>query len=121
MRIVDLSADECKEVLNSASVGRLACSVENQPYVVPTCFVYEPEHLYVFSTLGQKIKWMRQNPKICLQTDQIGDRSNWRSEDRANCRTVAGSAATRPCPNVHSLENAPRPGTALRAQSHRLG
>jgi uncharacterized protein len=39
----------------------------------------EPEHLYVFSTLGQKIKWMRQNPKVCVQTDQVGDRSNWSS------------------------------------------
>jgi nitroimidazol reductase NimA-like FMN-containing flavoprotein (pyridoxamine 5'-phosphate oxidase superfamily) len=47
--------------------------------VVPICFVYEPEYLYVFSTLGQKIKWMRQNPKLCLQTDEIGDRSNWTS------------------------------------------
>ena len=77
MRIVEISGDECKELLNRVSVGRLACSLENQPYVVPICFVYEPEHLYVFSTLGQKIKWMRQNPKVCLQTDQIGDRSNW--------------------------------------------
>jgi len=79
MRIVEISHDECKDLLNRVSVGRLACSVENQPYVVPTCFVYEPEHLYVFSTLGQKINWMRQNPKVCLQTDQYADRSNWTS------------------------------------------
>lgn len=79
MRIVEISHDECKELLNQVSVGRLACSLEDQPYVVPTCFVYEPEHLYVFSTLGQKIKWMRQNPKVCLQTDQLGDQSNWTS------------------------------------------
>jgi|SRR6516225_5286034 len=79
MRIVDISRDECTELLNRVSVGRLACSLENQPYVVPICFVYEPEYLYVFSTLGQKIKWMRQNPKLCLQTDEIGDRSNWTS------------------------------------------
>lgn len=79
MRIVEISHDECKDLLNRVSVGRLACSAENQPYVVPTCFVYEPEHLYVFSTLGQKINWMRQNPKVCLQTDQYADRSNWTS------------------------------------------
>jgi nitroimidazol reductase NimA-like FMN-containing flavoprotein (pyridoxamine 5'-phosphate oxidase superfamily) len=79
MRIVEISQDECKGLLNRVSVGRLACSLEDQPYVVPTCFVYEPEHLYVFSTLGQKIRWMRQNPNVCLQADQIGDRSNWTS------------------------------------------
>jgi len=79
MRIVEISHDECKDLLSSVSVGRLACSLENQPYVVPICFAYEPDHLYMFSTLGQKIKWMRQNPNVCLQTDQVEDRSNWTS------------------------------------------
>jgi uncharacterized protein len=79
MRIVKISHDECKELLNRVSVGRLACSFENQPYVVPVCFASEPEYLYVFSTLGQKIEWMRQNPKVCLQADEIENRSNWTS------------------------------------------
>ena len=79
MRIAEISHDECKELLNRVSVGRLACALENQPYVVPVCFTYEPEYVYVFSTLGQKIEWMRQNPKVCLQTDEMGDRSNWTS------------------------------------------
>ena len=79
MRIVELSQDECKEPLNRVSLGRLACSLENQPYVVPVCFAYEPEYLYVFSTVGQKIEWMRQDPKVCLQADEIGSRSSWAS------------------------------------------
>jgi uncharacterized protein len=79
MTIVDLSHDECKELLNRVSVGRLACSLENQPYIVPVCFAYEPEYLYVFSTVGQKIEWMRQNPKVCLQADEIRSRSSWTS------------------------------------------
>jgi len=79
MRIVEISHDECKDLLNRVSVGRLACSHENQPYIVPVCFAYEPEYIYVFSTLGQKIEWMRQNPKVCLQADEIASRSNWTS------------------------------------------
>ena len=79
MRIVEISVDECKTLLSRLTVARLACALENQPYVVPVCFSYEPEYLYVFSTVGQKIKWMRQNPKVCLQADEIGDRSNWTS------------------------------------------
>jgi nitroimidazol reductase NimA-like FMN-containing flavoprotein (pyridoxamine 5'-phosphate oxidase superfamily) len=79
MRIIEIPHDECKELLNRVSVGRLACSVDNQPYVVPECFAYEPEYLYVFSTLGKKVKWMRQNPKVCLQTDEIENRSAWTS------------------------------------------
>jgi uncharacterized protein len=59
MRIVEISQDECKELLNRVLIGRLGCSLENQPYVVPVCFAYEPESLYVFSTLGKKIEWMQ--------------------------------------------------------------
>jgi nitroimidazol reductase NimA-like FMN-containing flavoprotein (pyridoxamine 5'-phosphate oxidase superfamily) len=79
MRIVEMSHHECTELLNRASVGRLACCLENEPYVVPVCFAYQPEYLYVFSTLGQKIKWMRQNPKVCFQTDDIENRLDWAS------------------------------------------
>ena len=79
MRVTDISEDECKELLKRVSVGRLGCALENQPYLVPVCFAYEPEHVYVFSTVGQKISWMRQNPKVCLQTDVIASRSYWTS------------------------------------------
>lgn len=79
MRIVEISPDECKDLLSRLSVGHLACALENQPYIVPVCFSYESECLDVFSTVGQKIKWMRQNPKVCLQVNEIRDRSNWMS------------------------------------------
>jgi nitroimidazol reductase NimA-like FMN-containing flavoprotein (pyridoxamine 5'-phosphate oxidase superfamily) len=79
MRIVPMSEGECIELLQRVPVARLACSLNDQPYVVPVCFAYESRHLYIFSTLGQKIEWMRQNPKVCLQADEIGNRSNWSS------------------------------------------
>ena len=77
MRIIAISQQECSEVLKRLSIGRLACALDNQPYIVPVCFSYEPDCIYIFSTLGKKIKWMRQNPKVCLQADEIGNRSNW--------------------------------------------
>jgi nitroimidazol reductase NimA-like FMN-containing flavoprotein (pyridoxamine 5'-phosphate oxidase superfamily) len=79
MRVIPISQPECRELLKSVSVGRLACSLNNQPYIVPVAFSYEPDCIYIFSTLGKKIKWMRQNPKVCLQADEIGNRSNWTS------------------------------------------
>ena len=48
-------------------------------YVVPVAFSYEPDCIYTFSTFGKKIEWMRKNPKVCLQADEIGNRSNWTS------------------------------------------
>jgi uncharacterized protein len=79
MRVIAISQQECSELLKRTSFGRLACSADNQPYVVPIHFSYEPGCIYVFSTFGKKIEWMRQNPKVCLQADEIGNRSNWLS------------------------------------------
>ena len=79
MRINPISQDDCVELLNRVSIGRLACSLDDQPYVVPVRFAYEPGYLYIFSTVGKKIKWMRKNPKVCLQADEIGNLSNWTS------------------------------------------
>lgn len=79
MRIISMSKEECGELMKRSSIGRLACSLANQPYVVPVAFSYEPDCIYVFSTFGKKVEWMRQNPKVCLQADEIGNRSNWLS------------------------------------------
>jgi len=77
MEVNEMAAEECKAVLEHASLGRLGCSYENQPYVVPIHFAYDSGYLYVFSTLGQKVKWMRANPKVCVQTDQIENQGEW--------------------------------------------
>jgi nitroimidazol reductase NimA-like FMN-containing flavoprotein (pyridoxamine 5'-phosphate oxidase superfamily) len=53
--------------------------LDHQPYIVPVAFSYEPARIYIFSILGKKIEWMRQNPKVCLQADEIGNDSNWLS------------------------------------------
>jgi len=79
MRVVAISQKECSELLNRVSIGRLACSLDDQPYIVPVAFSYEPECFYIFSTFGKKIEWMRKNPKVCLQADETENRSNWTS------------------------------------------
>jgi uncharacterized protein len=77
MEINEMTQDACRSVLTRVSMGRLGCSLENQPYVVPICFAYEPDYIYVFSTFGQKIKWMRVNPKVCIQIDELTNPSQW--------------------------------------------
>ena len=79
MRIIEISQHECSELLKRVSFGRLGCALDNQPYVVPVRFSYEPDCICIFSTVGQKIAWMRQNPKVCLQADEIGNDSTWLS------------------------------------------
>ncbi len=77
MRIIPISQQECGELLERVSIGRLACSLGDQPYIVPVAYSYESDCIYIFSTVGKKVKWMRQNPKVCLQADEIGTGSSW--------------------------------------------
>jgi hypothetical protein len=77
--IHELTANECREELVRADFGRLACSHENQPYVVPVRIAFDGEDIYSFSMLGQKIEWMRANPLVCLEVDKVESAADWTS------------------------------------------
>lgn len=77
MQVKELSEKDCRAALQRASMGRLGCSFEDQPYVIPVHIAFDGEAIYVFSTFGQKIKWMRANPKVCVQVDEINAPSKW--------------------------------------------
>ena len=79
MRIHELTTEECTEVLSRVNLGRLACARSDQPYVVPIHFSFDAERqcLYSFATLGQKVRWMRENPKVCLEIEEIVDKDQW--------------------------------------------
>ena len=77
MLIHELTASECRKELLGGGLGRLACSRENQPYVVPLYFAFDGEDIYAFSMLGQKIEWMRTNPLVCLEIDRVESTRDW--------------------------------------------
>jgi uncharacterized protein len=71
MRIQELDREKSLELLTHLRLGRTACAQAAQPYVVPFYFAYDEGYLYSFSTVGQKISWMRANPLVFVQTDEI--------------------------------------------------
>jgi len=79
MLIRKMTEAECLDTLARSRLGRLACAHLNQPYVVPIYFAYEHPYLYAFTTPGQKVDWMRYNPLVCLEVDEIGDSEHWTS------------------------------------------
>ena len=102
MVIREMSKEECLQVLAEARLARLACAFENQPYVVPVYLAYhqsaggEP-YLYGFTTLGQKVEWMRANPLVCVEVDEVHTSDQWVSV------VVSGhyeELPTAPAPNV---------------------
>ena len=81
MVIREMSREECLRVLARARLARLACAHENQPYVVPAHLVYHScdgeACFYGFTTLGQKVEWMRANPLVCVEVDEVTSDVQW--------------------------------------------
>ena len=79
MLIHELTAAQCDEVLARTNIGRLACARRDQPYIVPVFLYFDigEKCLYSFSAVGQKIDWMRDNPKVCVEVDEISEGFHW--------------------------------------------
>lgn len=79
MLIRELEREECQKLLEQTGFARLACVRDGEPYIVPIFFASSPECLYGFSTLGQKIDWMRSNPQVCIEVDEVRGPCEWTS------------------------------------------
>ena len=79
MMIHEMTKEECLDVLTKAGFGRLACARDNQPYIVPVYFACDKNYLYGVATVGKKIEWMRANPLVCVEADEIVNPNEWKS------------------------------------------
>ena len=68
-----------RKVFQSARVARLGCVVNGEPYVVPINCHLEDDCLYSHSLPGLKISGLRENPRACVQVDEIESDLHWRS------------------------------------------
>jgi nitroimidazol reductase NimA-like FMN-containing flavoprotein (pyridoxamine 5'-phosphate oxidase superfamily) len=74
-----LSKDEIDTVLRTHQVGRLACTVDDHPYIVPITYAYDGTFIYAYSGAGHKIDVMRRQPNVCFLVDEIAGPSTWKS------------------------------------------
>ncbi|HEU4765825.1 MAG TPA: pyridoxamine 5'-phosphate oxidase family protein [Pyrinomonadaceae bacterium] len=81
MFIHEMTTSECREALERTHVGRLACALDNQPYILPLNYAVDDVYLYLygFTTVGQKIEWMRSNPLVCFEIDNVVSHNQWMS------------------------------------------
>jgi hypothetical protein len=79
MVIEEMTRDDCFHALARARLGRLACARDNQPYVIPFYFAFREPYLYAFTTFGQKVEWMRENPLVCVEVDEVDQFDRWTS------------------------------------------
>lgn len=54
-------------IINRALICHLACTTNDQPYVVPISFGYDGGCIYFHSSpAGKKISILKENPRVCL-------------------------------------------------------
>lgn len=75
----ELNDTQIRNLLSSQSVGRLACTDGEQPYIVPVTYVYDGTYIFGQTNEGMKLKMLRKNPKVCFEVDSMIDMRNWQS------------------------------------------
>jgi nitroimidazol reductase NimA-like FMN-containing flavoprotein (pyridoxamine 5'-phosphate oxidase superfamily) len=61
---------EIDAIIRSSQVVRIGLSDDGQPYIVPICFGYDGEALYVHCAKeGRKLDIIRKNNKVCFEFD----------------------------------------------------
>jgi len=79
LKVEDMSPAEMHALLQRESFGHLGCARDGRPYVVPMHYAYDGKELFFFTTAGMKTQYIDANPQVCLQVEEITDRTHWRS------------------------------------------
>ena len=74
-----LTTSEIEEVLHHEVIGRIGCHNDEMMYVVPVSYAYDGDYIYSHAEEGLKVSIMRQNPRVCFQTDHMDNMANWKS------------------------------------------
>lgn len=74
-----LSDEAARHLFHEARIVRLGCIVNGEPYVVPINCHLEGDYLYSHSLYGMKISGLRENPRACVQVDEIESDLRWKS------------------------------------------
>jgi len=67
------------DLLERVQFGHLGMAQENDPYVVPIHFAYVEPDIYIYTTEGLKWEIIQENPKVCLNVNEIIDNRDWKS------------------------------------------
>lgn len=74
-----LEKEAVLETLNQGSIGHLGCFSKDDIYVVPITYAFEYPYLYSHSRDGKKILMMRDNPRVCVEVEDVRNLFQWRS------------------------------------------
>jgi nitroimidazol reductase NimA-like FMN-containing flavoprotein (pyridoxamine 5'-phosphate oxidase superfamily) len=79
IEVRELDNNEITELLAHVGYGHLACSLHDQPYLVPIHYAYEAPNIYIYTTEGKKSEILEKNARICLQVEDVNSNTHWKS------------------------------------------
>lgn len=79
--MIDLSQNECLNILIDNYIGNLGYLANGTPYVIPISYFYDKESKSIisYSAEGHKISAMRENKNIAFNVQEITSITNWKS------------------------------------------
>jgi nitroimidazol reductase NimA-like FMN-containing flavoprotein (pyridoxamine 5'-phosphate oxidase superfamily) len=79
VEIVKMNESEMESLLTRVGYGHLGCCRHGRPYVIPIHYAYVKPDVYIFTTRGMKTEFIKENPEVCLQVEEVQDVTDWRS------------------------------------------
>lgn len=77
IEIREMGEAETRETLGRLNYAHLACSRASEPYVVPVHYVFDGQHIFIYTSEGKKSEILDSNPRVCLQAEDVIDNEHW--------------------------------------------
>ena len=77
--LIRLDEAEATKLLARQRIARLGCVTKAGPYIVPISYYFADGCAYSHSLPGLKIDALRNDPRACLQVDEIESDIRWKS------------------------------------------
>ena len=75
--VEELSESSCWELLESATFGRLAVSVDGQPQIFPVDFYASSPDILFRSADGSKLRELSRGSRLAFEVDSRSERESW--------------------------------------------
>jgi len=74
----ELTPTEIDELLRRQRIGRVGSAAVGHVEITPIVYGYDGTAVYGHSRFGRKIQYMRGNPEVCFEVEEIVDPKSWR-------------------------------------------
>jgi uncharacterized protein len=76
--IQELTAHEIDQILRHERIGRIGSTSVGHVEITPIIYGYDGDSIFGHSRFGRKIQYMRGNPEVCFEVEEVIDPTSWR-------------------------------------------